>query len=515
MVKIIEPSVTVLTPIDGEAILRHIESCGRTCYQSYDKQDEDSHKRMVAMLIKSGHESVLEHFSITVKLKTDVGCYKDITRHRAGTAFSIESTRFCVAGNTKLRFNNPHHHFTIEELYNTVLNSKNGAWKRMLVAQVNENTGLVSYSKLKNIFFNGEKETYKIKTKLGYELVCTPDHKIYTPNGFIPLCEINVGDKIYVNGENVDKPLYQNYDWLYHQSITLNKTFVDIAKEFGFNVSTLKNWKRKLKIPSKGTGYFNVGKTPWNKGLSEQDDIRVQNQANALREFRYDRWRDTSSIKKENTSKYQKYMQDKCAICGSQESLEVHHINKDRANNYPDNLITLCEECHKRVHCKSLQQIFADEVVSKEYAGVQKVYDIEMDSDYHNYNANGIIVHNCNYSKGKFGNELTFIRPCNIEKLSDLWTEWACQMKEVETTYRRMAELGATPDQLRMILPHSTAAEVCMTANLRAWRHILKIRCHSAAHPSVQQVMKMVLEEFHSKIPVVFDDLYDEFFGDK
>lgn len=113
----------------------------------------------------------------------------------------------------------------------------------------------------------------------------------------------------------------------------------------------------------------------------------------------------------------------------------------------------------------------------------------------------------CNYSKGKFGSELTFIKPCNIEELSDLWTEWACQMKETEITYRRMAELGAKPDQLRMILPHSTAASVVMKANIREWRHILKLRTSNAAHPAVQQIMKMVLYKFKDKLPLLFNDI--------
>lgn len=212
--KIIEPKVEILTELDGEKILRHIENCGRTCYQSYENKSETSHKKMIGMLIKSGHESVLEHFSITVKLICDVGCYKDVTRHRAGTAFSIESTRFC------------------------------------------------------------------------------------------------------------------------------------------------------------------------------------------------------------------------------------------------------------------------------------------------------------DYSKGKFGGEIKFIKPCNIEENSGLYHTWYKTMNLIETQYMLMRELGGKPDQLRMILPHSTAAEVCMTANLRAWRHILRLRCSKAAHPSVREVMLMVLKEFHDKIPVVFDDLYEEYFNE-
>ena len=69
MVKIIEPSVEILTDIDGDKVLKHIEKCGRTCYQSYQNETEDttSAKNMIQMLIKMGHESVLEHFLITIK----------------------------------------------------------------------------------------------------------------------------------------------------------------------------------------------------------------------------------------------------------------------------------------------------------------------------------------------------------------------------------------------------------------------------------------------------------------
>lgn len=116
----------------------------------------------------------------------------------------------------------------------------------------------------------------------------------------------------------------------------------------------------------------------------------------------------------------------------------------------------------------------------------------------------------CNYSKGKFGKELTFIKPGNIDENSPLYFEWVSLMEEIELTYRSMAELGAKPDQLRMILPHSTAAQVCMTANLREWRHILKLRTAKAAHPSVRQIMLKVLEKFKTNIPIVFDDINPE-----
>lgn len=122
----------------------------------------------------------------------------------------------------------------------------------------------------------------------------------------------------------------------------------------------------------------------------------------------------------------------------------------------------------------------------------------------------------CNYSKGKFGSELKVIEPCHIKKDSPEYAIWLETMEYIEKQYIKMSEMeGVRPDQLRMILPHSTAAEVCMTANIREWRHVFALRCAKAAHPSVQEVTKMLLKIFHAKIPVLFDDLYEQFFTEE
>lgn len=64
--KIINPYTEILTPLDGQAILQHIELCGRVCYKSEDKITDTSAAKFVAGIIKRGHEAVLEHFDITV-----------------------------------------------------------------------------------------------------------------------------------------------------------------------------------------------------------------------------------------------------------------------------------------------------------------------------------------------------------------------------------------------------------------------------------------------------------------
>lgn len=114
----------------------------------------------------------------------------------------------------------------------------------------------------------------------------------------------------------------------------------------------------------------------------------------------------------------------------------------------------------------------------------------------------------CNYSKDKFDNQINFIKPCNIEEETSRYDVWKECMQKIEECYNNMAEIeGTTVDQLRMLLPHSTAAELYMTANIREWRHILSLRADKHAHPSVQQVMIPLLLFLQEKMPELFNDI--------
>lgn len=108
---ILEKPQVFIEPYNPLKIMRNIERAMRTCYRSEGTMTEDSYKRLLGMALTSGHESVMEHEKITVRLRCSVGTYKDLTRHRIGTAFSIESTRWCNYGKDKfdnqIRFIDP------------------------------------------------------------------------------------------------------------------------------------------------------------------------------------------------------------------------------------------------------------------------------------------------------------------------------------------------------------------------------------------------------------------------
>ena len=95
--KIIKPYVEILTPINENEILKHLEKCGRVCYKSEDKINEESAYKFLKGIINRGHEAVLEHYDITVKFICDRGITHEIVRHRVAS-YCQESTRYCNYG---------------------------------------------------------------------------------------------------------------------------------------------------------------------------------------------------------------------------------------------------------------------------------------------------------------------------------------------------------------------------------------------------------------------------------
>ena len=94
----------ILTPISEGGIkeLQHIEKIGRVCYKSEDRitEDGESAKKFVGMLIKTGHEAMIEHSSLSVKFTVDRGVSHELVRHRIAS-FAQESTRYCNYANNK------------------------------------------------------------------------------------------------------------------------------------------------------------------------------------------------------------------------------------------------------------------------------------------------------------------------------------------------------------------------------------------------------------------------------
>ncbi|MFW5891142.1 MAG: FAD-dependent thymidylate synthase [bacterium] len=127
----------------------------------------------------------------------------------------------------------------------------------------------------------------------------------------------------------------------------------------------------------------------------------------------------------------------------------------------------------------------------------------------------------CDYNKDKFNNQITFIQPCWFEndytqydcnELNRLITspldkdesKWLWVLFTSESEYQSLRESGWKPEQARSVLPNSLKTELVMTANLREWLHIFKLRTAKASHPQMREIMIPLCKEFQKLLPEIY-----------
>ena len=122
-----------------------------------------------------------------------------------------------------------------------------------------------------------------------------------------------------------------------------------------------------------------------------------------------------------------------------------------------------------------------------------------------------------NYSKNKFGREITVVRPSWAVKTSseepvdesEKYQGWLAHMYSSEKAYMAMLDHGASAQEARAVLPNSLAAKIAVKANLREWIHIFRMRCDVPAHPDMRTTMIPILISMLDLYPVVFQPVYN------
>lgn len=120
--------------------------------------------------------------------------------------------------------------------------------------------------------------------------------------------------------------------------------------------------------------------------------------------------------------------------------------------------------------------------------------------------------------------EMTFIRPdwahfkTKVIEGTEIWCpldedsqSWMLAMQQAAHWYFRLRE-HKTPEECRDVLPLSLTTKLAMTANVREWRHIFKLRCDKAAHPMIRSLMCDMLSGFAESYDGLFDDIVQEVF---
>lgn len=107
----------------------------------------------------------------------------------------------------------------------------------------------------------------------------------------------------------------------------------------------------------------------------------------------------------------------------------------------------------------------------------------------------------CNYSKDKFGNEVTFIEPCwsYYNPTRDGFSEFRIALLEAENHYLFLLENGWKPQEARAVLPNACKTELVMTGFVEDWINFFKLRTASNAHPQARELAIPLREEFIRK----------------
>lgn len=133
----------------------------------------------------------------------------------------------------------------------------------------------------------------------------------------------------------------------------------------------------------------------------------------------------------------------------------------------------------------------------------------------------------CNYTKDKFSNEITFIKPhwysqipfdidfsSMDEQNKQIWSMWStinAAAMEAEENYNLMIQLGAKPEDAREVLPNMTKTEMVWSANLREIRHFIKLRSSQHADPNIRKLAKQLIALLQEHgLSILIEDLIDE-----
>ena len=106
----------------------------------------------------------------------------------------------------------------------------------------------------------------------------------------------------------------------------------------------------------------------------------------------------------------------------------------------------------------------------------------------------------CNYSKDKFGQELTFIEPAwefpSCSNILDTRERFEAMLGEAEANYMELITLGFKPQEARAVLPNALKTEIVVTAFIDDWKHFFELRCSNAAHPDIRKLALDLQNQF-------------------
>ena len=447
--------------------------------------------------------------------------------------------------------------------------------RRMRLRVLDESSGAFTSGHLTDIIDKGVQPVYALTLADGKELSVTENHRLLTARGWQRMRDaiglVDDGDQatmtrpceLMINGTLA----HRDREWLAARRRE-GKSVSEIALEAGCSYHTVRKWLavHDLKYSREEL----CGRTPWNKGLrgyrtgmvvSERHREAIRRARSGPRSnFRrgggttrresIGRWTTEQAAKVHAQSDYT------CQECGRGGGrLHAHHIVPVYADSTKareiGNLISLCGQCHRAIDgARESELAFARAhdhqiglatdieapsrrgitltahpvaVVSIKYVGVRQTYDLSVAGPWHNFVANGVVVHNSfnefslRYAKasddfyipatedvrsqvGKPG-AYTF-EPVTTELAEQTRTELQAVYEHAFATYERLVEAGVARELARSALPVGAYTQFYWTVNARALMNFVSLRNSTFAQLEIRRFAEAVETFLAGRMPV-------------
>lgn len=423
-------------------------------------KDPDKDLKLMRYLAEHKHLSPFEHQSATFLIECPIFVAREWHRHRTQ----------CISGDSKITcFDKKGRTFkrTIKSIYDLkyggvvdnphvrVLNGKqkNGKQaytKRTLKVEgrvrvlpncqsrtlrvLNEDTLKYLKVPMLDVMYSGKKEVFLLETLCGRTIKTTADHKILTESGWKEMREISIADKIAVS-----KKVATNFD--------------PVGKYLRSAIGAWTTQQRNKKLTEDNNTCYICNK------IFAKGDVVLDHVVPV-----------SEDIKK---------------------SLDV------------DNLKPACYKCHRlktnteqtgRKGQTRLGVVWSEVVKEPTSVGIEDTYDISMPDPWHNFEANGIVVHNCFNEISRRYTETdndVFWKPSSfrkqatrnkqssageIDKQSEAYEVLRRSYERAYQDYQDLVALDVCREQARSVLPVGSVTRFYATANLRNWAHWHKLR---------------------------------------
>jgi thymidylate synthase (FAD) len=455
--------------------------------------------------------------------------------------------------------------------------ARDARWRvrRMRVRVLNEASGEFEFGHICDVIDKGVQPVYRLTLADGKQITMTEKHRVLTPDGWSTMAAAlglrGTGEnasmtkdcRLLVNGE----PAHRDRDWLAaHRSNGLSVQ--EIADAANCSYHTIRKWLQHHGLQF--TPDERKGSVPWNKGKPGYRTA-LQHSPEHLAAIRAARtgaasnfWRGGVTPERmkigawttQQASKVHQQYDYTCQACGSRGGrLHAHHIlpvwlEPARARDI-GNLISVCSGCHRELHRTRESELafmrhhgdrvgfardvdvpsrrgfklcaHAVRVVALTYVGLRQTYDLSIEGDWHNFVANGIVVHNSfnefsmRYAKATddfYVPEAEDVRSqvgkpgsYSFEPVDDDLAESTRQeLREVYdhaySTYEKLVEAGVARELARLAIPVGAYTEFYWTVNARALMNFVSLRNAETAQREIRRYAEAVETFFAEKMPV-------------